>query len=300
MMGPTFWLVVVASSAVVLLTALLLWRADHAADDRVVGVWAEAHGLRLTPTNRPFVRYYLVLGRVLRTLGGVGGLMLGGLVGAATGLDVARGFLWWVWAMGGYLAGAIWAELFLTRPRSPARAASLVPRRLPDYLPARLRWALRVAGVASLATGLAGWAVRAPSATGRVGSSDLHYPLAATMSPGAALGLGLTGAALAALVELLQVRIVRRPQPVVATDLREADDAVRASSVHSLAGAGLGMVVLILATVTARLVDVSGPLPFGLGWAPLALSLVGLLGWRYYPHRPWRVHRPDPLRPAAP
>ena len=165
------------------------------------------------------------------------------------------------------------------------------PRRLPDYLPARLRWALRLAGVASLAVGVAGWAVDQPA-----GDASRFT----TVSADASIVLGVAGAVIAGLVELLQITIVRRPQPVVAADLLEADDAIRASSVHSLAGAGLGMVVLIVATVMTRLINVNGRLPFGLGAAPFVLFVAGLLGWRYYSHRAWRVRRPDPMQSVAP
>lgn len=274
------------------LTAVLLSGAHRAGADDQVQEWADAHALRLTSRNRGFVRSYLLLGRYLRTVGGVGGIVLGALVAKVTGADVDAGNLWWVWAMGGYLAGAIWAELFLTRPAAPSRAASLSPRRLATYLPARLRWLLRIAGAASVAIGVAV----------RLGSPARDTLPAMTfadpdLSPTAGLVLGLGGAAIAGAVELLQVRLVRRPQPVVTTDLLAADDAVRASSVHSLAGAGLGMVLIVIATLSTRLVETAGPLPLGLGAAPLVLFLAGLAGWRYYSHRAWRVRRPAPAAP---
>ena len=193
------------------------------------------------------------------------------------------GFLWWVWIIGGCLIGALWAELFLTRPVPGTRSASLSPRLLGDYLPGRLRWSLRSAGLAALLVGIAGWAP--PDVGGLALSSG-------EVSSGASLGLGIAGAVLALAVEALQRHIIGRPQPVVASDVLAADDAIRAGSVHTLAGAGLGIELLVVAVAVVRVIEAHPHLPLGLSGFPYVLVIAGLSAWRYYSHRAWRVQRP--------
>lgn len=281
--GALLW-----SLLLVLLIAALAHRGNRGSENQEVTDWAGAHGVSLTTRSQAMVRYYLRLGAVLRTIGGLAGIALAALAHRALGVGVANGLLWWVWVMGGYLLGALWAELFLTRPIGTERAAALSPRQLSDYLPARLRWSLRAAGAASVVVGLAGFLDVAAR-------DDTQWT---PVSTGAALGLGLGGGVIALVVEALQRLIVRRPQPVVAVDLLQADDAMRASSVHTLAGTGLGMVLLIIGTTCTRLLA-GHHLPFGLGAAPLALWIAALIAWRYYSYRAWRVRRPVPRQPVA-
>jgi hypothetical protein len=180
--------------------------------------------------------------------------------------------------------------MFLTRPIAGARVASLSPRLLGDYLPGRLIWALRLAGVLALGAGIAGWFVSTGDGPDRFGG---------TVSSGASLGLGIAGAVLAIGVEALQRHVVGRSQPVVAADLLAADDAIRAASVHTLAGAGLAIELLAVSTVIARLVEAHPRLPAGLGASPFVVFIAGLAAWRYYSHRAWRVRRSSSTKPPT-
>ncbi len=115
-------------------------------------VWARRHGLELTAASRPWVASYLRTGRNLRQVGGFGGLVVAASVTAATGLDLDVSGL--VWILLGYLVGCLWAELALTRvPAGTRRAASLVTRRLGDYLPRRMQIAEVVVPVTALVLG---------------------------------------------------------------------------------------------------------------------------------------------------
>ncbi len=279
-----FW-----SLLVVLLIGAVARRGNRGGERQELVDWARAHGLRVTSRSQAMVAYYLRLGALLRTVGGVSGIAVGALTDRALGVEASTGLLWWVWVMGGYLVGALWAELFLTRPIGTARAAALSRRQLRDYLPGRLRWSLRAVGMISLLVGVAASLVQITSS-----DADRLAP-----SSRASLGLGIGGAVIALVVEALQRLIVRRPQPIIAIDLLEADDAMRASSVHSLAGAGLGMVLLIIGTACTRLLEASDHVPYGLGVSPLALWLVALIAWRYYSYRAWHVRRPTPAQPAG-
>lgn len=270
------------------LVGYALRRAYSEVDDGFVRQWARSHGLDLTPGNRPMVAWYLFTARVLRTWGVLGGLFLPPVVGAALGGSAQANPLW---AFVGYLVGAIYAELSLLRPVAPGRrSASLVPRELSDYLPRRLRWAQRGLGALALAGGVA--ALVAPYGER---SPWFERPdtvlLVAVAAGGAALGLGL---------ERLQRWLVRRPQPFVEPSLVAADDAIRSQSVHSVAGSGMA-VLLVLCGVSAGALGASDVqvLRWTM-WVFAAFSFVlALYACLYYGHRAWRVPRRVPGRAEA-
>ena len=58
------------------LVLVVLSRAYGDVDDDFLVEWSRAHGLRLTPTNQPMVRWYLRNARVLRTWGALAGIFL--------------------------------------------------------------------------------------------------------------------------------------------------------------------------------------------------------------------------------
>ena len=141
----------------------------------------------------------------------------------------------------GYLVGAVCAEVSLARPLGAARrSASLVPRELGDYLPRRmltLQRGLAIAVVPGvLVLGLVPYDARA-SQPGWLG-------LVTGAAAFAAFGVGL---------EALERWLVRRPQPFTGVSLVAADDAIRAQSVHSLAGSGLALLLVVWSGIFAVL-----------------------------------------------
>jgi hypothetical protein len=108
----------------------------------------------------------------------------------------------------------------------------------------------------------------------------------------AALGLAVVGAAgVAAAVHLAVRAVVARRQPSEPADIVAADDAIRASAVHQLAGGGTAAILLVAAQVawaTAHAYD--GP-----GWIGAATTTILLLGalvaWRWSAYRQWQVRR---------
>ena len=163
------------------------WPASRANWPVEVVQWAQGHALQLTLRNRAMVVYYVRLSITLRVIGGVGGLVIGALFDDATGLDTSSGAGFWIWIVLGWLVGASWAEYRLTRPPSTGHAASLTPREVLDYLPARLYAAPVVAaGVAVL---LAAIGLLAP---------DPAAPPLHPLPPTAGLVLGAIGAILIA------------------------------------------------------------------------------------------------------
>jgi hypothetical protein len=207
--------------------------------------WASGHGLegvadrRLEPAAR-----YLGRSRLYRTVGGAvpfaAGTVAPALWAATRGLPAP-------WPLGlfgarswlaGYLAGVLVAEYRWARPRTGVvRSAALVPRRLGDYLPVRVVAAMRLAALAvSALVPLLAWGPLAP------------VPVRALVlgGRGGALATAALALAVAAAVELALRRLVGRPQPAADPEELAVDDALRSTSVHAVAGAGLAIVLLSL------------------------------------------------------
>ena len=227
-----------------------LFRA-YRSDESLVERWADEHGLALTPENRPLVARYLRRSRVLRTWGGVAGALLPSLIEFAWsgrvqvlgfGTDGESAPLGFGTIFVGYLVGALCAEISLARPAAGARrSASLVRRELEHYLPRRVILAQRAAAVA----GATRCARHRPRAVPRVSP---RTPGLASLAIGAVVVLAC-GAGL----EAIERWLVRRPQPFTSPPLVAADDAIRAQSIHALAGAGLALQLLFCCGVALGL-----------------------------------------------
>jgi uncharacterized integral membrane protein len=258
--------------------AVFLTRAYAEIDDRFVAEWAQAHGLTLTARNRPTVRWYLLNARVLRTLGVLAGLFLAPLAYSALGLKIDNGG--WLWAFVGYLVGALYAELALTRPPAKDRTASLVPRELTDYLPRKLIWAQRTLGALP------------PMLCGVALAVDYRPPQQAP--PRASVIVVALAAPLGAFaLEAVERWLLQRPQPLAHPELLAADDAIRSQSVHSISGSGLAILLLLFALPCAALASSDIQLLRWTMWVPAIVASIGsFVSCLYYGHRAWRVQRP--------
>lgn len=191
----------------------------------LVEPWAHERDLEIDATNRAMVAWYLRTSRTLRLLGVLAGFVLAPLVALALGDDSLATSYRWLAAVAGYIAGVAYAEIALRRP-SGGRA-SIRRRQLSDYLsPWAKRAQRRTAGAAA---GFAALAVLLPMREPELVSARARIGILV------AVPLVLGG------VEGLQRWLVRRPQPVVSTSLLHADEAIRRQSVHSIAGAGMGL-----------------------------------------------------------
>ncbi|MDX6720464.1 MAG: hypothetical protein QOJ63_2718 [Solirubrobacteraceae bacterium] len=276
-----------AISLLLAVALVALARAYAGVGDKLLDDWARARGVELTAESRPMVAWYLRTARVLRTWGAIGGAVLPSLVELAwDGRTQVLGFgtdgsaAPYAGPMGayiGYLVGALYAELSLARPvASTRRAASIVPRELPDYLPRRLLYAQR--GLALVAVlGLLAIAI---------------VPYDTTAAEPGRLGL-LAGAllvvAFAAGLERLQRWLVRRPQPFTSPSLVAADDAIRAQSVHALAGGGLALLLALCSGIFVGLAASDVAALRWTMWLPALVAFVlsvracldvGQRGWR--------------------
>ncbi|MEZ5177959.1 MAG: hypothetical protein R2746_06650 [Acidimicrobiales bacterium] len=273
-------------------TGVVLLFTARASSPRELDAWARSYGLVLTPGNRAPVTYYVRLVIVTRVVAAVAGVVLGSAFDAAFGLHTSAAPGWWAWLIGGWTFGAWWAERELRWPAGSG-VASLLPRRVADYLPGRLRAAPFVA--LGIVAGLVayGW-------TSSRTDPALVHPRGNEPPPsvGYLVAVLAVGAAVTALTTLGVWRTVSRRQPALAPDQLAADDAIRTSTAHQLTGGGTAVVLCVAAVLAGTLGwssttsgVTSGPLLTG----SIALWLAAMVSWRYYTYRAWRVRR---LRPA--
>jgi hypothetical protein len=284
-------LVIALALAVAVPVALI--RAYAKVNDELLGEWARAHAVELTPENRPMVARYLRTGRVLRTWGVLAGLLLPSLaelalsgrvqlLGFGTD-DTAAPYAGPMGAFIGYLVGALCAEVSIARPIDEARrSASLVPRELGDYLPRRLLRVQRTLGFVVVLGVLILGLVPYPPGSAEPGWLGLLTGAAAF----AAFGAGL---------EALERWLVRRPQPFTSPSLVAADDAIRAQSVHSLAGSGVALLLVVCSGIFVGLAASDVAVLRWAMWLPAIVALLlSIRACADTGKRAWRVQRPIP------
>jgi hypothetical protein len=234
--------------------------------------------MRMTAANGPMVVRRLARVRAARTLGGLGGALFWGaasMVGLRVNLLIAIPV--------GYLLGAIVAELPSRRDRAAAEhaAATLVPRRLRDYVPIWIVVAPPTIIVVTLAIDIA-------SALGSQ-RRNLGYD---TTWRGA---VGVGAMVLASGLTLATARmILYRRQPYTTSEMVSADDALRAASLHCVCGGGFAFVALIASAAIWNAAEASnvqllrwiGP------WLAVTLWLAALFAWFGLRVAPWLVRRP--------
>ena len=259
-----------------LVAGLLAWsivKASAGAEE--IDGWAKRHGVTLTDATRPMVAAYLVRSRKYRLKGALIGLVVPFGIGVP-GVEMATG----------YLLGTLLAEFTHHRVTAgESRAASLTPRTLydyiPSYVPRLLEGIAAVGGVLLLPLYL--WGPKVQGLT--------------THEVGVIVG-GIGSAVLPLVIKKLLERMVARPQPAVSEALVAADDAMRASSMHAVSGAGLSGSLLLLGTFTftVGVTSALGIVQWVFPAAGAALWVSALAVWLKLGIRPkWKVRR----RPRA-
>jgi len=215
---------------------------------------ARRQSLPITVANGPIVIGYLATTRRWR---GVGVLLsiVGGLVYARLTLSSSNGGAAALFV--GWFVGAVIAEwrVSVHTAGTGRRRASLLPRRLSDYLPGHVRLAVLIA-FALLST------VEFVGLFSKPAQPELAGWIALTL-------------ATAAVIVAVGRHILGRPQPLAADDILAADEAIRSRSLHVLAGATLAITGYLGAAVLSLRLDDLGVLA---PWAGAIATLLPLLG----------------------
>jgi hypothetical protein len=263
MVASGLWLVL----GVIILASIAVMVANYtngAVSRARLEMFARRQRLTVTVDNGDRVIRYLATTRRWRVAGFIGGLLasqLGTPEGTIIHFNSAALFAGW-------FLGALVAEVRVEHlGHGSIRAASLRPRRPHRYV-RRFVWLLVPASaVVALVTGAA---TAAAGATGRV---EPDWTLA---------GIWLTLAiALAVTVRLIQLAVLRRPQPAAAPDVIEADDAIRSRSLHVLSGGGAALVLFLTLNVLSVLhptrPEAAGVIAMVQVFAVFAMALLGWL-----------------------
>lgn len=256
--------------------------------------WSTAHGVPITDDNRKLLVRHLTRGRRIRTAGALLGAY--GYLGFTVEFgrdEMSWGILRSIFF--GYLIGAGIAEVWALRLRPQGRpAAFLTPRAIRDYLPRPALYLLRASTVATIGLAVAWeWIPQGESIPGSAARPGVGW-----IAAWAGLSVAVT-----LFVEIVIRKIVKRPQPAVSDELLRADDAIRSSSIHQLAGAGLA---LALGVLSARLL---GDIPDTLDRNKLldVLQVIGMFAgvasifsWLHLGvDQPWVVRRWRPQAKVA-
>jgi hypothetical protein len=255
-----------------------------------VARWSSHYGLALTDSNRGLVASYLRRTRSLQVAGAALGWVSSPVYVLLVGRPFPLGDSWVMLAVAGYLLGAAAAEMttFLrkTPSRSTVRAAALSQRMLSNYAPTATIWAIRALPVGTVLLAVL-YAV-IPKDPQRSVDPSVAFMLTASLLVVACAGL----------IDWLLRRIVARPQPAITNDLLAADDAVRASSIHSLSAAGVALILLSIgwALVSLGSVSANAQLDEVLPWFGVVCDVGALVAWVGLGHvMTWRVHRDVPV-----
>jgi hypothetical protein len=271
---------------------MLVWglvRALVPPSQRALIRWAARYGLHLSDGNRSVISSYLQRTRSLQ-LGGAGvGWIATGFFVTGVGQFVPLFGIPLMMAIAGYLLGAVIAEaIFLREFAAPTgvRSAALTPRGLVDYMPRLTVWALR--GLPALLVVLAVLYALTPK----------HAETPSDVSAPFVLAASALLVVVAFTVDRLLQAIVARPQPAINAELMAADDAIRASSIHALSGAGVGLVLVGIGAVLFALqyASTNDALGAWLGYPATLAILLSLVSWIRLGHpRTWRVRRSGQL-----
>lgn len=271
----------VLTLGVALAAAVLIGLAvrAHRLAGPAVDAWARERGLTLSDESRALVASYLQRSRSLRLVGAATGLVLATSVTATLADGRLDGVSPWLAAIAGYLVGIATAEATVRRP--PGRRAAVRPRLLQDYLSPQAMGAQRrtAAGAAAIAIAALAVPVRQPELVPRWGRISLI--------------LGVVVVAVG--TEVIQGWLIRRPQPVVSTSLIEADDAIRRQSVHSIAGAAIGMLCVLAGLALWPLAASDIQILRWTAWVPALLSVpIGFAACTYFESGGWQIRRTAP------
>jgi hypothetical protein len=241
-MDPSVWLNIL----LVVLVALAIASRGFRVDDDYIKRWATSAGLELTNETRRVVRRYLVWSRRSRTAGGLAGVLVPGIYLRVTAPDSDPGGWIFVLMIVGYLLGALFAEVVVNRPWRRRQPDQPDPRPVKEYLPAYVLVLQRGLTIL-IPVFVVAYALLAPHSD----SSRVH--------PGLVAAFGSYGVCIAIFVEWIQRSIVSRRTPPALSGDEAVADAMKASSVRVVAGAGLALLLNVVGPLALALLTLAGP-----------------------------------------
>lgn len=180
----------------------------------------------------------------------------------------------------------MWAQRQVAAPTAGSGIASLTPRRLEDYLPAGLRWA------PAAATVIVGVSMAAIRATYRPDIAGTATSSASILLAGLVTCVLITG-----LVRATEGHIIGQRQVPGADDVLAADEAIRTSTIHQVAGAGTAMIcttgISLWFAMSNKATSLSATVAI-----PILLAMGALVAWRSFTYRAWQVRRSVATGPA--
>lgn len=256
---------------------------------RMLTRWAARYGLHLSDLNRSLISRYLQRTRGLQMVGAGVGWIATGLFVTGVGQFVPLFGIPLMMAIAGYLVSAVIAEATFLRQlgaQTGVRSAALTPRTLLDYVPRLSVWALRALPAVLIVLAVL------------YGLMPKHAETPSEVSAMLVLAASVLLVVLALGAERLLQAIVARPQSAINAELMAADDAIRASSIHALSGAGGGLVLVGIGAVLFALqyASTDDSLHEWLGYPATLAIIFSLVSWIRLGHpRTWRVRRSGQL-----
>lgn len=227
------------------LIALAVASRGFRVDQDYIARWATSSGLELTNANRPVVRRYLSWSRRSRTAGGLAGFLAPAIYMDFTNSGSDPGSWSIALMLVGYLLGALFAEVVVNRPWRQRSSDPADPRPLKEYLRSYVLVLQRSLAIL-IPVLVVAYALLAPH------SSSSRIPSALVAA------FGFYGLCIAGFVEWTQRAIVARPAPLTSPSDGAVADAMKSSSVHVVAGAGVALLINVVGPLALALLTLAG------------------------------------------
>ena len=157
-----------------------------------------------------------------------------------------------IFGIAGYLIGTLAVELVINRPPPSAGVASLTPRLISQFVPARALAAFR-------AGALLFWVFEGLYLLTSLKGGTEDASMIPETGPGRFISITIALAVLVGGVEGILRLIVSRRQPTPTEEQRKIDNALRSASAHTVTGGGLALLCLAIAGEALAFGDLDGP-----------------------------------------
>jgi hypothetical protein len=225
--------------------AFIASKGMRRASQSAITNWAEQHGLSPSAPSARMIERYLTWTRRWRMAGAFLGILAFGKWILLDRMDHPEPGIapWLILAVGGYLIGAVVAEITLHGihgiEQPEVSAASLQERRPDMYVPKSaitVLWSVPLLCIALV-----------PAYLLLADQPHIHSRL------GIVVAASFGGLGLAVVIRQLILHVVLRPQPAVSDELQQVDNAMRSSSLHAIVGSAVALELILLSVATSEL-----------------------------------------------